>query len=65
MTPREAARELHDACEDGPSHGLLFGGERAGLETADIAQLCHGIVTVPIDPRFRSLSSAGGVDQRL
>jgi tRNA/rRNA methyltransferase len=60
MTPREAARELWDACEADVPTGLLFGGERAGLETADIA-LCHAVVTVPIDPRFRSLNLAQAV----
>jgi tRNA/rRNA methyltransferase len=60
MTPREAAGELHRACDSGLRTGLLFGGERAGLETADIA-LCHGVVTVPIDLRFRSLNLAQAV----
>ncbi len=40
--------------------GLLFGGERAGLETADVA-LCQAIVTVPVDDRFRSLNLAQAV----
>ena len=40
--------------------GLLFGGERAGLETADIA-LCQSVVTLPIDPKFRSLNLAQAV----
>jgi tRNA/rRNA methyltransferase len=60
LTPREAAGELYAARGQGLRTGLLFGGERAGLETADIA-LCHGIVTVPIDPRFRSLNLAQAV----
>ena len=59
-TPREAAGALREAVADGLAVGLLFGGERAGLETADIA-LCQGIVTVPIDPRFRSLNLAQAV----
>jgi tRNA/rRNA methyltransferase len=40
--------------------GLLFGAERAGLETTDIA-LCQGIVTIPIDPRHQSLNLAQAV----
>jgi tRNA/rRNA methyltransferase len=40
--------------------GLLFGGERAGLETDDIA-LCQAIVSIPIDERFRSLNLAQAV----
>ena len=60
LTPREAAGELHAASVQGWGVGLLFGGERAGLETADIA-LSQGIVTIPIDPRFRSLNLAQAV----
>jgi tRNA/rRNA methyltransferase len=56
-TPREAAGHLWET--DVPT-GLLFGGERAGLETADIA-LCQGIVTIPIDPRHHSLNLAQAV----
>ncbi len=55
LTPRAAAAELHAAAGQGQRVGLLFGGERAGLETADIA-LCQAVVTIPIDPRFRSLN---------
>ena len=57
LTPRQAATQLRNA--NVPT-GLLFGGERAGLETMDIA-LCQAIVTIPIDPRFRSLNLAQAV----
>jgi tRNA/rRNA methyltransferase len=60
ITPREAAAQLHAAVDEGLNTGLLFGGERAGLETQDIA-LCQAIVTIPIDPRFRSLNLAQAV----
>ena len=60
LTPREAAAELNRAAGQGLAAGLLFGGERAGLETHDIA-LTQGIVTVPIDPRHRSLNLAQAV----
>jgi tRNA/rRNA methyltransferase len=60
ITPREAAGQLHQAVGEGLNTGLLFGGERAGLETQDIA-LCQAIVTIPIDPRFRSLNLAQAV----
>jgi len=60
LTPREAASALCEGAARGWAVGLLFGGERAGLETADIA-LCQGIVTVPIDPKFRSLNLAQAV----
>lgn len=59
-TPREASRILYDDRASGLGVGLLFGGERAGLETSDIA-LCHGIVTIPIDPRHQSLNLAQAV----
>ena len=55
LTPRTAAADLAAASGRGERVGLLFGGERAGLETADIA-LCQAVVTIPIDPRFRSLN---------
>ena len=47
-TPRESARLLYDDTASGLKTGLLFGGERAGLETTDIA-LTAGITTIPID----------------
>src|SRR5580692_6808630 len=53
MTPRDGAGQ-------GWPVGLLFGGERAGLETQDIV-LCQGIVTVPVALRFRSLNLAQAV----
>ena len=60
LTPREAAGELHAAASAGQATGILFGGERAGLETRDIA-LTQGVITIPIDPKFRSLNLAQSV----
>jgi tRNA/rRNA methyltransferase len=60
LTPRGAAEDLKAAADQGLPCGLLFGAERAGLETADVA-LCHGIVTVPVDARFHSLNLAQAV----
>jgi tRNA/rRNA methyltransferase len=60
LTPRQAAAELYGAVGHGQKVGLLFGGERAGLETHDIA-LCRAIVTIPVDPRFKSLNLAQSV----
>jgi len=59
-TPRETAEDLSGRVAAGQKVGLLFGGERAGLETSDIA-LCQAIVTIPIDDRFRSLNLAQAV----
>ncbi|MEI9965681.1 MAG: RNA methyltransferase [Caulobacteraceae bacterium] len=60
LTPREAAGELHAAAGAGLPTALLYGGERAGLESDDIA-LCQAVVTIPIDPKFRSLNLAQSV----
>src|SRR5689334_18130467 len=57
LTPRVAVARLAQACGGGQRVGVLFGGERAGLETADIA-LCQAVVTLPVDSRFRSLNLA-------
>ena len=60
LTPRESAVAMTQAVGEGLGVGLLFGAERAGLETADIA-LCQAIVTIPIDPKFHSLNLAQAV----
>jgi len=60
ITPRDAAAQLSQASNQGLATGLVFGGERAGLETADIA-LCQAVVTIPIDPLFKSLNLAQAV----
>ena len=60
LTPREGAGQLNAASRGGLKVGLVFGAERAGLETADIA-LCNAIVTAPVHPRFRSLNLAQAV----
>ena len=44
---------------DGPS-AFLFGAERSGLETEEVA-LAGKIVTVPVNPDFRSLNLAQAV----
>jgi tRNA/rRNA methyltransferase len=55
--PEEMAREI--ASTPGRS-AILFGPERSGLETEDVA-LAHKIVTVPINPEFGSLNLAQAV----
>ncbi|MBQ1500720.1 MAG: RNA methyltransferase [Sphingomonas sp.] len=57
VTPEEAAREIHR--EEGRS-AILFGPERSGLETDDVA-VARTIVTVPINPEFGSLNLAQAV----
>jgi len=57
ISPEEAGREIHG--NDGPS-AILFGAERSGLETDEVA-LAGKIVTVPVNPDFRSLNLAQAV----
>ncbi len=57
VTPERAARDIHAA----PTRAaILFGPERAGLETDDVA-LARTIITVPINPEFGSLNLAQAV----
>jgi len=57
VTPEEAAREMREA--PGPS-AILFGAERSGLETEEVA-IAGKILTVPVNPDFRSLNLAQAV----
>jgi tRNA/rRNA methyltransferase len=57
VTPEQAARAIH--AEPGRS-AILFGPERAGLETDDVA-IARTILTVPINPEFGSLNLAQAV----
>ena len=58
--PREASAAQLSALDRGERVGMLFGSERAGLETADIA-LTHAVVTLPVDAKHRSLNLAHAV----
>ena len=57
LSPEEAARAIHG--ETGRS-AFVFGPERSGLETEDVA-LARAIITVPINPEFGSLNLAQAV----
>ncbi|WP_294191063.1 RNA methyltransferase [uncultured Sphingomonas sp.] len=57
VTPEVAARQIH--AEPGGS-AILFGPERSGLETDDVA-VARTIVTVPINAEFGSLNLAQAV----
>lgn len=57
ITPATAASEIRAASE---RSAILFGPERSGLETDDVA-LARTIVTVPINPEFGSLNLAQAV----
>lgn len=53
----EAGRQVHTL----PGrHAILFGPERSGLETEDVA-LARNILTIPINPEFGSLNLAQAV----
>ena len=57
VTPAEAAQAIHG--EPGRA-AILFGPERSGLETDDVA-VARTILTVPINPEFGSLNLAQAV----
>jgi tRNA/rRNA methyltransferase len=57
VTPEEAGREIRSQAE--PS-AILFGAERSGLETDEVA-VAGKILTVPVNPDFRSLNLAQAV----
>jgi len=57
MTPDQMAERI---CASPARSAILFGPERSGLETEDVA-LANAIVTVPINPDFGSLNLAQAV----
>ena len=57
LTPEEAAKETATAVG---GTAFVFGPERSGLETDDVA-LARKIITVPINPEFGSLNLAQAV----
>ena len=57
VSPEEAAREIR---ANAGASAILFGAERSGLETEEAA-LAGRIVTVPVNPEFRSLNLAQAV----
>jgi len=57
LTPAQAAAE--SGMRPGQT-ALLFGPERSGLETDDVA-IAHAILTVPVNPDFGSLNLAQAV----
>ncbi|MFZ4689553.1 MAG: RNA methyltransferase [Polymorphobacter sp.] len=57
VTPAEAAADFHALPGQG---GILFGPERTGLLTEDLA-VAHAILTIPVNPDFGSLNLAQAV----
>ena len=57
LNPEQAAQAI---TSQAGRHAILFGPERSGLETEDVA-LARSIITVPINPEFASLNLAQAV----
>jgi tRNA/rRNA methyltransferase len=60
LTLEQAAQEIRWRVEAGQRSGVLFGPERAGLETDEVA-IADAIVMAPINPKFASLNLAQAV----
>jgi len=60
VTPREAAAEMRALMAGGVPCGVLFGPERMGLLSDDVA-LADAIINVPLNPAFSSLNLAQAV----
>ncbi len=57
LTPPQAAADIRARPD---ASGILFGPERSGLETDDLA-VAHAVLTVPVNPDFGSLNLAQAV----
>ena len=55
LDPGEAAATLRKRVEAGENCAILFGGERNGLATDDVAR-ANAILSVPVNPAFASLN---------
>ena len=60
LTPEQAVGELRRRIAAGEQCGILFGRERNGLETAEVA-IADAIVMAPVDKTFASLNLAQSV----
>lgn len=60
MTPEQAIAEIRRRIATGERCGILFGRERNGLETAEVA-LADALVMIPVNSRFASLNLAQAV----
>ena len=55
LEPAQAAAELKKRIDQGERCAVLFGGERNGLSTDDVAK-ANAILSVPVNPAFASLN---------
>jgi tRNA/rRNA methyltransferase len=60
VTARRMVEDVTPVLARGQKVGLMFGPERSGLETDDVA-LAHKILTVPVNPAFGSLNLSQAV----
>ena len=60
MTPIEAVAEMRARIARGERCGVLFGRERNGLETSEVAN-ADALVMIPVNSRFASLNLAQAV----
>ena len=60
MTPIEAVAEMRARIEKGERCGVLFGRERNGLETSEVAN-ADALVMIPVNASFASLNLAQAV----
>jgi tRNA/rRNA methyltransferase len=60
LTPEQAVAEMRRRMAAGERCGILFGRERNGLETTEVA-LADALVMVPVNSRFASLNLAQAV----
>jgi len=55
LTPREAVARMREAAPGGEGCGVLFGPERTGLDSDQVA-LADAVLTVPLNPAYSSLN---------
>ena len=60
LTPEEAVQELRTRIGRGERCGILFGRERNGLETSELAN-ADALIMIPVNSRFASLNLAQAV----
>jgi tRNA/rRNA methyltransferase len=60
LTPEEAVAALRDRIAKGERCGILFGRERNGLETGELAN-ADALIMIPVNSRFASLNLAQAV----
>ena len=60
LTPEQAVAEMRRRMAEGQRCGIVFGPERNGLETEEVAN-ADAVVMAPVNPNFASLNLAQAV----